>query len=233
MTSCDTARKLIEKILEGAISQTELAKLKAHTETCPACREELRRRNLLEEVLKEALVPSTPAELARVQVLAKVASTPRPRTDAIQLSRMRTAVAASIILVVGLLLGFLGGRVPLSRSALVRVPMQVGDLEGMVLVRHDNSDVWQPLQSGAAVYRGDTFHSMAKAEFVLELENNSRIRVNPSSILALVSYGDETEFSLEQGECTASLQSPHGPFFIDTPNGRAEALGTEFTVTVE
>jgi ferric-dicitrate binding protein FerR (iron transport regulator) len=48
----------------------------------------------------------------------------------------------------------------------------------------------------------------------------------------LVSYGDNTEFSLEHGECTASLQSPHVPFFVRTPHGRVEALGTEFTVTV-
>ena len=233
MMTCQTARDLIEKILEGTIGRTELAELQAHTGTCPTCHAELQRCNLLEEVIKDAFVSSTPAGQARAQVLAKVAATPRPQTGAIPLSWMRTAVAASIILVVGLLLGFLVGRVPLGRPALVRVPMQVGDLEGMVLVRHDNSDVWQPLQSGAAVYRGDTFHSMAKAEFVLELENNSSIRVNPNSILALVSYGEKTEFSLQQGECTASLQSPHGPFFIDTPNGRARALGTEFTVTVE
>ena len=103
----------------------------------------------------------------------------------------------------------------------------------LVLVRHDGSDSWQPLQSGAVVYRGDMFHSVAKAEFVLDLGNNSTIKVNPNSMLVLVAYGGKTEFSLEHGECTASLQSPHGPFFIRTPQGRVEALGTEFTVTVE
>ncbi|HUT46836.1 MAG TPA: FecR domain-containing protein [Sedimentisphaerales bacterium] len=50
--------------------------------------------------------------------------------------------------------------------------------------------------------------------------------------LVLKLYNDETQFFLEHGECTASLESPHGPFFISTPNGRVEALGTEFTVTV-
>jgi len=111
--------------------------------------------------------------------------------------------------------------------------MRIGHLEGTVLVRHEHSDVWEPLQSGAVVYLGDTFRSTPKSDFVLDLGNNSTIEVNPSSMLVLAEYGNETEFSLEQGECTASLQSPHGPFFIRTPHGRVEALGTEFTVTVE
>jgi ferric-dicitrate binding protein FerR (iron transport regulator) len=74
---------------------------------------------------------------------------------------------------------------------------------------------------------------MPKAEFVLDLGNNSTIEVNPNSMLALVACGDKTELSREQGECTANLQSPHGPFFVRAPHGRVEALGTEFTVTVE
>jgi ferric-dicitrate binding protein FerR (iron transport regulator) len=52
-------------------------------------------------------------------------------------------------------------------------------------------------------------------------------------MLALTSYNGQTQFFLEHGECTANLEGPHGPFFISTPHGRVEALGTEFTVTVE
>ena len=238
MMTCQTAQDLIEKILEGTIGRTELAELQTHTETCPACRAELQRCNLLEEVLKDAFVPSTPAEQARVQVLAKVAARPRPHAGPMPLSWMRTAVAAGAVMTVGLLLGFVAGKAhrrgPPQTPPLVRVPMQVADLEGTVLVRHDHSDLWQPLRSGAPVYLGDTFHSMPKSDFVLVLKDKkSTIKVNPNSMLALTTYGTETQFSLKQGECTASLQSPHPPFFIETPNGRAEALGTEFTVTVE
>jgi ferric-dicitrate binding protein FerR (iron transport regulator) len=53
-------------------------------------------------------------------------------------------------------------------------------------------------------------------------------------MLVLELFNGETQFFLEHGECTASLNSPHhGPFFISTPHGQVEALGTEFTVTVE
>ena len=237
MISCDTARELIDKTLDGTIGMAERTELAAHAQTCQACREELNRLELMEEVIGDALAPQTSAEQARTQVLAKLVAQPCPQAGAVRLTWARVAVAASVILGIGLLLGFvarqmrLGGPPP--APPLTQVPMRIGHLEGTVLVKHDNSDVWQPLQSGAVVYLGDTFHSAPKARFVLELPNNSTIAVNPNSMLVLAEYGHETEFSLEQGECTADLQSPHGPFFVRTPHGRMEALGTEFTVTVE
>jgi ferric-dicitrate binding protein FerR (iron transport regulator) len=68
---------------------------------------------------------------------------------------------------------------------------------------------------------------------VLRLGEKSTIRLGQNSMLALTSYNGKTQFFLEHGECTASLESPHRPFFIRTPHGRVEALGTEFTVSVE
>jgi ferric-dicitrate binding protein FerR (iron transport regulator) len=102
-----------------------------------------------------------------------------------------------------------------------------------VLVRHKGSDLWQVLETGSNVYLGDTFHSAAKSAFILELEDESTIEVNQNSMLVLKLYNGETQFFLEYGRCTAALESPHPPFFIYTPHGRVEALGTEFTITVE
>jgi ferric-dicitrate binding protein FerR (iron transport regulator) len=237
MTSCDHARGLIEKVVEGTISDVQFAELKAHTQTCVTCREELRRCSLVEEVVQDAFATSTAAEQAARQVLARLETMPRPEARVVRVSWMR-AVAACLILGAGLLLGFAAGKAhlggPPQTPSLVRVPIRVGDLQGMVLVRHDNSEVWQPLATGAEVYLGDTFHSSAKADLVLELEDGkSTIQLGQNSMLALTSYDGETQFFLEHGECTASLEGPHGPFFIRTPHGRVEALGTEFTVAVE
>ena len=235
MISCETAKELIDKALDGTIETSERAELEAHTQTCQACREELQRLELMQEVIGDAFSSQTEAAQAQARIMAQLSDQTRPsiyRAVRRPAYWARTAVAAGIMLVAGLALGIVIERRP-QRLDLVEVPMHIGHLEGAVLVRHDGSDFWQPLQSGAVVYRGDTFHSMAKAQFVLELENNSTIQVNPNSMMTLVSYGDKTEFSLEQGECTANLQSPHGPFFVRTPHGRMEALGTEFTVTVE
>lgn len=236
MISCDNATELIEKILDGTIDANERAVLDAHTQTCPACQDELKRLELTEEVIGDALAPQTEAAQAKAQIMARLSE--RTGTS-VRVSRhwTRTAIAAAFMLVAGLALGFVLGREgqnqPPEAATLQEVPVRIGHLEGMVLVKHDNSDVWQPVQTGTVVYLSDTFHSTPKSEFVLELPNNSAIAVNPNSMLVLSEYGNETEFSLEQGECTANLQSPHGPFFVRTPHGRVEALGTEFTVTVE
>ncbi|MBN1360312.1 MAG: FecR domain-containing protein [Sedimentisphaerales bacterium] len=234
MISCATARGLIVKALDGTIEPAERAELEAHAEMCQACRAELRGLELTQEVIGDAFSSQTETARAKAQIMAQLSDWARPPIHRVVRPRAywaQTAIAAGVMLVAGLALGIVVERRP-QGPTLVEVPMRAGHVGGMVLVRHDGSDSWQPLQSGAVVYQGDTFHSAAKATFVLELENNSTIRVTPNSMLALVSYGDKTEFSLEQGECTASLQSPHGPFFVRTPHGRVEALGTEFTVTV-
>ncbi len=240
MISCQRAKDLIESVVDGTIDSDQLDVLKTHTETCAACRAELARCHLVEEVVKDAFVSQTGAEQAGERIAERIAAQPQApvRTVRYGAGWARMAVAAAVVLAAGLLIGFVAGRIHPGKSAgappLVQVPMQVGDLEGTVLVKHDNSDVWEPLQSGAAVYLGDMFHSTPRSGFVLELEDNeSTIEVNQNSMLALTSYNGETQFSLEQGECTASLESPHGPFFINTPHGQVEALGTEFTVTVE
>jgi len=235
MISCETAKTLIEKLLDGAIETGQRAQLEAHAETCPACREELNRFELMEEVIGESFSSQTEAAQAKARIMTclsneaipPVGHTVRPRSY-----WARTAVAAVLMLAAGLALGVAIERRP-QGPTLVEVPMRIGHLEGMVLVRLDGSDSWQPLQSGQAVCLGDTFHSAPKARFVLELGNDSTIEVSPNSMLVLAEYDNETEFSLEQGQCIADLQSPHGPFFVRTPHGRVEALGTEFTVTVE
>ncbi len=146
----------------------------------------------------------------------------------------RAAIAAGILLAIGLLLGFTIGRA--GKSARIpltaQVPISIGNIEGTVLVRHEGSDVWQMLDADSNIYLGDTFHSTAMSACVLKLDEESTLELNQNSMLVLKLYNGETQFFLEHGECTASLQSPHGPFFISTPHGRVEALGTEFTVTV-
>jgi hypothetical protein len=237
MITCQMARDLIEKLIDGTIPDDELGRLKAHAETCAACREEFHRCVLMTEVVQEALAPQTDVAQARVQVMARLSEGKPLRSASPWLIWARPAVAAGIVLAAGLLVGFVLGRTDIGNSryrpSATPVPMRVSRVEGTVLVRHDGTDVWRTLNGGADVYLGDTFHSTAGSDFVLELgDSKSTIKVNQNSMLALVAYGDKTEFSLDQGECTASLESPHGPFFVRTPHGRVEALGTEFTVSV-
>jgi ferric-dicitrate binding protein FerR (iron transport regulator) len=241
MINCEKYKKIIEDFIDRTISEEQLAELKNHTETCESCREEFKRCVLLQDVLKHSLSSRTTAGQASTSVLSKLSTKSNPRLQptlhGTTLSvRRQAAVAAAIILAVGLFLGFALGRArtdkPMLTPLTAKVPINIGNIEGTILVRHKDSDIWQTLQAGSNVYLGDTFHSTAKSVCILKLDEKSTLELNQNSMLVLKSCNGQTQFFLEHGECTASLESPHGPFFISTPNGRVEALGTEFTITV-
>jgi len=237
MNDCQTCRDLIEQYLDGTIADAQLAELEAHTQECEPCRWEFERAVLLGQTIRESFSPGLAAERAGASVLTKLAVQPQQRRGGPWLLWGRVGVAACVLLAVGWLAGFALGRAGSAkepqRPPLTQVPLQVAELHGTVLVRHQGYDVWHVLETGSDVCLGDTFHSTAKSGFVLRLAKDSTIEVDQNSMLALTSYNGETQFFLAHGECTANLESPHGPFFISTPHGRVEALGTEFTVTVE
>jgi ferric-dicitrate binding protein FerR (iron transport regulator) len=238
MNDCGRFRDLIGEYLDGTVTESRLDELKAHAAACAACAAEFRRSTLMQEVVADAFEPRTTATKAAAEILAHLPSRPgRVHKIGVWAVRGRTAVAAAILLSVGVIAGLALGRhgsVPAEEPAtLTAVPMRVAGLEGTVLVRHDGSDTWRAVKSDSAVYLGDTFHCLGKSNLTLEVENESTLQIVENSMLGLKSYNGETRFHLEHGHCRASLQSPHGPFFISTPHGRVEALGTEFTVTVE
>ena len=239
MMTCEKYKNLIEKFIEGTISDEQLAELKTHTETCDSCRDQFERCVLLQDVVKQSLSSPMAAELAGASLVARLSEQPNlqpasARHATALFAGKRAAIAAGILLAVGLFLGFTLGRAAKSAQAplTAQVPIRISNIEGTVLVRHEGSDVWQILEAGSNVHLGDTFHSAAQSVCRLEFEDKSTINLDQNSMLVLKLYNGQTQFFLEHGECTASLESPHGPFFISTPNGRMEALGTEFTVTV-
>jgi len=234
--SCEKYNKLIEKYINAEIEETELDELKDHILQCASCRKKFERITILEDIIKSAFSSATTAERAANSILSKLPATRIVSAPAVLFSK-QMAVAASIFLAVGLLSGYGLARLNADKRIAVptttKVPMKVARLEGIVLVKHQNSDLWYPLMPGSGIYVGDTFHSTAKSAFVLELENKSTIELNQDSMLVLKLYNGGTQFHLEHGKLAAALESPHPPFFVSTPHGRVEALGTEFTVTVE
>lgn len=242
MSNCKNFKNLIENYIDGTIRSEQLAELKMHTKTCQSCREEFDRCVLMQDSVKQAFSSTMSAEEAKTSVIKLLAAKPEQQQFPIRynpalLAGKRMAIAACILLAVGLLLGFVLGRTnliePTGAQLAAQIPVQVTDLKGTVLVRHKDSDTWQTLKPESSVCIGDTFHSVAKSTFTLQMDAESKIEVEQNSMLALTSYNGETQFFLEHGKCKAVLESPHGPFFISTPHGRVEALGTEFTVTVE
>jgi len=242
MNDCRAFQDLIEEYLDGMIDDRRHRELKAHVDVCAACAQEFRRAGLMRKVIMDALAPEQAAQQAKVRLLAKLSHRADQQPQRILHPRAwatwaRMACAAGVLLTAGLLLGLALGRMshvkPAGGPLADQVPIRVASLLGTVLVRYDGTDVWHMLTPESAVHLGDTFHSMGTSEFVLELQDRSTIQVDQNSMLVLKSYNGETQFYLEHGELTAALESPHPPFFISTPHGRVEALGTEFTVTVE
>ncbi len=236
--NCEKYKKLIEKYIEGTISDEQVAELKRHAETCERCREEFEQCVGLEEAVRDAFSSRMSAEEGKASVMARLSAEPKTVARRTQynlgwLAGRRAAIAAGILLAIGLTLGFAMGRSSTDEPTGAKVPMRVTGLEGTVLVRHEGLDAWRVLEDDSTIHLGDTFHSTAKSGFVLEMKDKSTIEVNQNSMLVLKLCNGETQFFLEYGRCTAALESPHPPFFVSTPHGRVEALGTEFTVTVE
>ena len=234
--SCEKYIKLIEKYLSADIEDAELDELKEHTLQCASCHKKFEHLGRFEDIVKSAFSSATTIEQASDSILSKLPARRVASAPAVMFSK-QIAVAASIFLAVGLLSGYglarfnADKRIAVSTAA--KVPMKVARLEGTVLARHQDSDLWYPLMPGSSIYLGDTFHSTAKSAFVLELEDKSTIELNQNSMLVLKLYNGGTQFHLEYGKLAAALESPHPPFFVSTPHGRVEALGTEFTITVE
>ena len=234
--SCEKYTELIEKYLSADIKDTELNELKDHIGQCASCRKKYEQLGRLEKIVKKAFSSTTTSKQAADSIMSKLPATQRGSSTVVLFSK-QMVVAASIFLAVGLLSGFVLGRFDgdkrISAPTAAKVPMKVGRLEGTVLVKHEGSELWHPLSSGSDIYLGDTFHSGPKSVLVLELENQSTLELNQNSMLVLKLYNGETQFHLEHGKLAAALESPHPPFFVSTPHGRVEALGTEFTVNVE
>jgi FecR protein/Putative zinc-finger len=241
MTDCTKYKNLIEKYLDGIITDSELAELRAHMGTCPPCREEFDCCVLMQSAVEQAFSSGASPEQARTSFMEKLAAEPgglRPVGVGVAwLAGKRAAVAAGVLLAVGLLAGFALGRLsapPRTAPAVTaEVPIGVGKVQGIVLVRHEGSTLWQALETNSKIYLGDTFHAAANSACVLKWDDESTLELDQNSMLVLKSYDGATRFYLAHGELTAALESPHPPFFVSTPHGRVEALGTEFTVTVE
>lgn len=232
---CDKYKKLIEKYLDGIINDTELTDLKSHSENCSICRKEFEQSRLLQTVIVEGMSTRTTAKEAREIILSKLGDV-KYKSPSMSLFTGWKAIAASILIAACLSSGFYMGRVTSTRTTAplaAKTSLHIASMEGIVLVKHNGFAIWEKLEPQSNIYVGDTFHCAAKSAFNLESQDKSTIKLNQNSMLTLKVYNGETQFYLEQGEMSADLNSPHPPFVVSTPNGRVEALGTEFTVSVE
>jgi ferric-dicitrate binding protein FerR (iron transport regulator) len=239
MNHCPNTQDNIKRHLEGEQNNNDEQALQDHLTKCPACAAAFKQMDLLEEVVKDAVMPEIDMQKAAAHVtqrLAQQQAIPTHRLAAcpIGLGRVRQFAGAAALLLIGVGLGLLCQSYWQTPNAIALKPvdLQVTEVKGIVLVKHQNAQVWQALNTDSQIYQGDTFYTTATSNVVLALDQTNRIEVTPNSMLALESYENKIQLYLEHGQCTPVLNGPHGPFFIRTPNGTMEALGTEFTVKV-
>ena len=108
--SCEKHKKLIEKYLDGIINEAELANLKSHVENCSACRNEFEQSKQLQGGLNKSMSIQTTAKEAKEAILSRLSNERLESTQKV-LPSGRLAIAASILIAAGLLLGFHLGRV--------------------------------------------------------------------------------------------------------------------------
>ncbi|MHC4088011.1 MAG: anti-sigma factor family protein [Planctomycetota bacterium] len=134
---CEKYKKLIEKYIEGTISDEQVADLKTHAETCEQCREEFEQCTVLEDVVREAFSSARSAEEARVSVMTRLSAGPNT-AQPIQynlgwLAGRRASIAAGILLAIGLTLGFAMGRAGIDKPTGAKVPMRVASWRQVLL----------------------------------------------------------------------------------------------------
>jgi len=153
--SCEKYTELIEKYLNAEIKEAELDRLKDHVRQCASCGKKFENIGRLEEVVKSSFSSATTAEQASESILSKLPETKRGSSTVVLFSK-QMAVAASIFLAVGLLSGFVLGRLDAEKLTEVptakKVPMKVGRLEGTVLVKHRDSELWHPILTDSDIY---------------------------------------------------------------------------------
>ncbi len=239
MKHCPNTQDNIKRHLEGELNDSEEQALQDHLIHCPTCTATFQQMERLEEVVKDAVMPESDMQKAAAHVTQRLAQqqttrAQRSSTRPIGLGWVRRCAGAAALLLIGVGLGFVCQAYWQAPGAMAMKPvdLQVTEVKGVVLVKHQDAQVWQVLNTGSTIYLGDTFYTTATSNVVLGLDKTNRIEITPNSMLALESYETEIQFYLEHGQCTPVLNGSHGPFFIRTPNGTMEALGTEFTVKV-
>lgn len=245
---CPEYRDLMQAFLEGAIDAEQRQRLDEHARECNACREEYERIQLAETALRSSLAPWTSATQAVRMIEAAIARRPElPSREHERPSwwswRSPAAAAAAIALAVGLLTGYGVSRLHGPAGSLETavsmperspaLPIRIAELKGRILVKRSEASIWQELSIASAVRTGDVLQASPGSRLELAFEDGSNLQLAANSQLSFDRFDGGTQLELAVGTMKASLNSPHPPFVVVTPSGRLEALGTEFTVTVE
>ena len=230
--TCKAFQIMIEKYREGILERHEEEPLRQHIKTCSVCRAAYEEFAMMQTFVQDSISPSDAGKEKVTHTVANVTIEPAGQSP-LYLSRASWrgyAAAAAVFFVIGLFIGLRQSNPAVTKPAALSVC--VSQLEGEVLIRHEWEDGWKPITKEEPVYKGDSFIALHQARLVLALDEQNTVTMDENSSLDLLEYNGLAEFGIEYGTVKATLNGPHEPFFVSTPQGRFEALGTEFIVHV-
>lgn len=233
---CTQMKTIFDTMIDGTMTTQQRKQLEEHIQTCTECRHEAQMQGMMETVLSECYTLGEPSDEITQSILNRISAvSPAPANDSRWAMGTFTKIAAGFLLLIALGVGFSAGRWNSVAPSINVKPtaFRIQSVEGTILVRHPGATAWLLLTGDCAVYVGDEWVSAPNAKATFTLDAKSTLMLSENSMLVLKTAGETTEWYLATGCLDAALESPHGPFFVTTPHGRAEALGTEFTVHVQ
>ena len=230
--TCEAYKTTFKRYTEGILEQQALEDLQEHVKTCSVCQTTYREFSHMQEILKDSMNSSDSCKQRISEAITNLniqqqKQVPSRTTFA---PILRYGAAAAVFLVIGLYIGSRQSPNPISPQKPLSIT--VSQLQGDVLVRHTWENGWKKMTPEESVYKGDRFLSLHQASLILSLAEDNTVSLNENSSLNLLEHNGQTEFGITYGTVKAKLMGPHEPFFISTPQGRFEALGTEFIVRV-
>lgn len=213
----------------GELSQRDSSRVAEHLIGCPRCRvefEEIRLGVKLAEHVPEIKAPDSlwsdlEAQLDAHDGSHKIAQDKSSRLGAVRWQPRLAAIAATLILAVGL-----GAYWAYQREA--RPSWEVARLDGSPVIGSDKMNDKSRLAVGQWL---ETDHvSRAKIQVgsigQVEVDPNSRVRL-------LQTRPTEHRLELARGRLSAHIWAPPRLFFVDTPSAVAADLGCAYTLEVD
>jgi hypothetical protein len=231
--NCQSYQIILDAYIDGTVTQQQIQQLEAHIQSCESCRGEYETHRKMKVVLGECFTLSEPSN-NKIQSVLTCISTEDFAANTTPASTFRWlgyAVAAGIFLAIGVLIGSWDKM----QSVFVQskpLAISISNLHGDILIKHPWETSWKTLASNEPIYKGDAFLSLNQSKVRLTLGPDKYVELDQNSSLNLMQYNGQTEFGIAYGTVKSSLDGPHEPFFISTPQGRLQALGTEFIVKV-
>jgi hypothetical protein len=233
--SCKPYQIKFQNYTEGIITPHDLEDLQRHSKQCKECGRSFEEFRQMQEMLTDSLGNQNNSN-AKKKLSAKIAQQniayPRPVRSQFGSARwLGYAAAAGFFLAIGVLIGSWDKIQVISKQP-KSLAISISNLQGDILIKHPWEISWKTLAANEPIYKGDAFLSLNQSAVRLVLGPNKYVELDQNSSLNLMQYNGQTEFGIAYGTVKSSLDGPHEPFFISTPQGRLQALGTEFIVRV-